>query len=50
MGPAILGGIVLLFILLAYMGAKAWHVWHVVLVVFVFMAARWARRADSRAR
>lgn len=39
MGPAILGGIVLLFILLAYMGAKAWHVWHVVLVVFLFMAA-----------
>ena len=39
MGPAILGGIVLLFILLAYMGAKAWYVWHVVLVVCVFIAA-----------
>jgi hypothetical protein len=39
MGPAILGGIILLFVLLAYMGAKAWHVWHVVLIVFVFMAA-----------
>ncbi len=39
MGPAILGGIVLLFILLAYLGAKAWHIWHVVLVVFVFLAA-----------
>ena len=39
MGPAILGGVVLLFILLAYVGAKAWQVWHVVLVVFVFLFA-----------
>ncbi len=39
MGPAILGGVVLLFILLAYLGARAWQVWHVVLVVFLFLTA-----------
>lgn len=37
MGLAILGVVVLLYILLAYFAAKTWQVWHVVLMVFLFL-------------
>ncbi len=37
MGLAILGVVLLLYILLAYFAAKTWQVWHVVLLVFLFL-------------
>jgi hypothetical protein len=37
MGLAILGIVLLLYILLAYFAAKTWQVWHVVLLVFLFI-------------
>ncbi len=37
MGLAILGVLVLLYILLAYFAAKTWPAWHVVILVFLFL-------------
>ena len=56
MGLAILGVVLLLYILLAYFAAKTWQVWHVVLLVFlflfsfVFVLPRFRRRSKVQQR
>jgi hypothetical protein len=39
MGLAILGVFILAYILLAYFAARTWQVWHVVLLVFLFLGS-----------
>ena len=39
MGLAILGVVALLFIVLAYLGARTWPAWHQVVLVFLFLGA-----------